>query len=73
MVVNNNGAEVNAGGDNTLAALATGELTLGELQRCAINILDFMMQTQVFKRGEMPRAGIIHLAADPACDGACPG
>lgn len=73
MVVNNNGAEVNAGGDNTLAALATGELTLGELQRCAINILDFMMQTQVFKGGEMPRAGIIRLAADPACDGACPG
>ncbi|QSW16506.1 glycoside hydrolase family 3 C-terminal domain-containing protein [Klebsiella michiganensis] len=73
MVVNNNGAEVNAGGDNTLAALATGELTLGELQRCAINILDFMLQTQVFKRGEMPRAGIIRLAADPACDGACPG
>ncbi|MEM0651961.1 glycoside hydrolase family 3 N-terminal domain-containing protein [Klebsiella huaxiensis] len=65
MVVNNNGAEVNAGGDNTLEALAKGELTLGELQRCAINILDFIMQTQVFKRGDKPRADIIRLAAEP--------
>lgn len=73
MVVNNNGAEVNAGEDNTLEALTTGELTLGELQRCARNILDFMLQTQVFKRGKMPRAGIIRLAADPACDEACHG
>ena len=31
-----------------------------------------MLQTQVFKRGDAA-AGIIRLAADPACDGACPG
>ncbi|RRZ78029.1 beta-glucosidase [Klebsiella oxytoca] len=73
MVVNNNGAEVNAAGDNTLAALAKGELTLGELQRCAINILDFMLQTQAFKRGEAPRANVIHLAAEPACAAGCEG
>lgn len=73
MVVNNNGAEVNAGGDNTLEALAKGELTLGELQRCAINILDFIMQTQVFKRGDKPRADIIRLAAEPGRAGAGQG
>lgn len=55
MVVNNNGAEVNASEDNTLPALTTGELTIGELQRSAMNILDFITQTQVFKRGDMPR------------------
>lgn len=29
MVVNNNGAEINAGDDNTLSALEDGTLTLG--------------------------------------------
>lgn len=73
MVVNNNGAEVNAGGDNTLEALAKGQLTLGELQRCAINILDFIMQTQVFKRGDKPRTDIIRLVAEPGRAGTCQG
>lgn len=65
MVVGNNGAEVNAGEDNTLAALATGELTLGELQRCAANILRFMLQTQAFKRGELPQVAIVRVAPQP--------
>ncbi|MBZ7564924.1 beta-glucosidase [Klebsiella grimontii] len=73
MVVNNNGAEINAAGDNTLAALAKGELTLGELQRSAANILHFMLQTQVFKRGEKPRADIVRLAAEPGCAADCEG
>lgn len=71
MVVNNNGAEINAAGDNTLAALAKGELTLGELQRSAANILHFMLQTRVFKRGEKPRADIVRLAAEPGCAADC--
>lgn len=43
MVINNNGAEVNANGDNTLEALENGTLTVGELQRCAGNICRFLL------------------------------
>ena len=35
MVVNNNGAAINAAGDDTVEALEAGKLTVGELQRCA--------------------------------------
>ena len=45
MVVNNNGAEINSYNDNTLEALETGRLTLGELQRSAMNICCFLMKT----------------------------
>ncbi|MNN12132.1 Exo-alpha-(1-_6)-L-arabinopyranosidase [compost metagenome] len=50
MVVNNNGAEINSLGDNTLEALANGSLTVGELQRCAMNICRFLMNAPVFAR-----------------------
>lgn len=50
MVVNNNGAEINSLGDNTLEALANGTLTVGELQRCAMNICRFLMNAPVFGR-----------------------
>ncbi|MGG6311322.1 glycoside hydrolase family 3 N-terminal domain-containing protein [Paenibacillus macerans] len=50
MVVNNNGAEINSRGDNTLEALANGTLTVGELQRCAMNICRFIMNAPVFAR-----------------------
>lgn len=50
MVVNNNGAEINSLGDNTLEALANGTLTVGELQRCAMNICRFLMNAPVFTR-----------------------
>lgn len=45
MVVNNNGAEINSYNDDTLEALETGRLTLGELQRSAMNICRFLMRT----------------------------
>ncbi|HHW23770.1 MAG TPA: beta-glucosidase [Clostridiaceae bacterium] len=53
MVVSNYGAEVNSGNDNTVESLENGSLTRGELQRCAINILNFLMQTPVFRRGHI--------------------
>jgi len=50
MVVPNDGAESNASGDNTLVALREGRLTIGELQRCAMNICRFLIHTPSFGR-----------------------
>ena len=50
MVINNYGAEINSGEDNTIESLENGTLTRGELQRCAMNICDFLMQAPVFFR-----------------------
>lgn len=50
MVVNNYGAEVNSHEDNTLSALETHALELGELQRSAMNICHFLMDTPAFFR-----------------------
>lgn len=52
-VVSNFGAEVNSGNDNTIESLKNGSLKIGELQRCAINILNFLMQAPVFLRGQV--------------------
>ena len=54
MVVDNLAAENNPMGDNTLEALRTGKLTLGELQRCAANICRFLMKAPVMERSLMP-------------------
>lgn len=43
-------ASVNSSGDNILAELESGELTLGELQRNAMNVLKFSMKTPAFAR-----------------------
>jgi beta-glucosidase len=50
MVVENDGAEINTMKDNTLEALEQGTLTLGELQRSAINICRFIMATPAMVR-----------------------
>lgn len=50
MVVNNHGAELNPNGDNTESSVAEGKLTIGELQRCAMNILGFLLQAPVCDR-----------------------
>lgn len=50
MVVNNYGAEINSLDDNTLESLEKGALTIGELQRCAMNICNFLMHAPVFSR-----------------------
>lgn len=54
MVVNNNGAEINAMGDDLLEALDNGKLTIGELQRSAENICRFILQAPVMKRPLRP-------------------
>jgi len=41
---------VNTVGDNTLEALEKGTLTKGELQRCAMNICEFVMHSYAMKR-----------------------
>lgn len=43
-------ASVNSSGDNILTELQSGELTLGELQRCAMNVLKFSTKTPAFAR-----------------------
>lgn len=55
MVVGNNGAEINVRGDNTLEALAQGRLTIGELQRNAMNILRFLLQSPASEREVRPQ------------------
>lgn len=53
MVVNNDGAEINSGEDNTLEALEAGTLTIGELQRCAMNICRFLIKAPVMNRRQV--------------------
>ncbi len=43
-------AATNSTGDNTLSSLEAGTLTRGELQRNAMNICGFLMNTQAFER-----------------------
>ncbi len=50
MLVNNFGAEVNSYDDDQSAAIKNGEMTIGELQRCAINICRFLLDTKAFER-----------------------
>lgn len=50
MVVNNNGAEINSNGDNTEEAIIEGRLTVGELQRASINIINFILSAPVIER-----------------------
>lgn len=53
---------VNKTGDNTLEALSAGELTRGELQRCAMNICRQLMTLPAFSRkfGEGGKVEIIN-------------
>ncbi|ROR27431.1 beta-glucosidase [Mobilisporobacter senegalensis] len=55
MVINNNGAEINSGDDNTIRSLENGSLTIGELQRSAMNICRFLMEAPVFFRKQETR------------------
>lgn len=50
MVVENDGAGNNVAGDNTLQALNDGTLTVGELQRSAMNICRFIIDAPVMQR-----------------------
>ncbi|MDF2952484.1 MAG: beta-glucosidase, partial [Anaerocolumna sp.] len=53
MVVNNNGADINSSNDNTLESLINESLTIGELQRSAMNICEFLMSAPVFFRKQV--------------------
>lgn len=66
MVVSNYGAEVNAYDDNTIASLENGTLTRGELQRCAINICEFIMKAPVFSREHEIIEAVDTFKANPA-------
>lgn len=50
MVVENDGAQSNIMEDNTLEALQKGTLTVGELQRSAMNICRFIIEAPVMAR-----------------------
>lgn len=55
MVVSNGGAEENVHEDNLLEALEDGRLTVGELQRSAVNICRFILQSPAAQRsGQTP-------------------
>ncbi|CAM4220221.1 glycoside hydrolase family 3 C-terminal domain-containing protein [Paenibacillus typhae] len=66
MVVSNYGAETNAYGDNTIEALANGTLTRGELQRSAVNILEFILQAPVSSREQVIEETVESFTAAPA-------
>ncbi|MGL1890951.1 MAG: glycoside hydrolase family 3 C-terminal domain-containing protein [Spirochaetaceae bacterium] len=50
MLVNNFGAEVNSLDDDQFEAIKNGELSIAELQRCAINICRFITNTKAMDR-----------------------
>ncbi len=50
MVVNNFGAAMNPHDDNTLEAVSKGELTIGELQNCAQDIVRFLLNAPASER-----------------------
>lgn len=65
MVTGNSGAETNPLGDNTLSSVVDGTLTIGELQRCAMNICRFLIDTPAFARVDSPAGQYVHFAALP--------
>ncbi|MDR9827200.1 glycoside hydrolase family 3 C-terminal domain-containing protein [Vibrio sp. FNV 38] len=50
MVVDNNGSKDNVAGDDTLSELAQGNLMVGEMQRIALNICRFLLDTPAMDR-----------------------
>lgn len=65
MVVNNYGAEINSLDDNTLESLENGTLTVGELQRSAMTICNFLMHAPVFSREQIIEEKVVTVAANP--------
>ena len=64
MVVPNNGAAINALNDNTEEAVASGKLTLGELQRCVMNIIQFLLDSPAALREIEIRKPILFVAEE---------
>jgi len=63
MVVDNDGAEVNVFGDNLEDSIANGKLTLGELQYCVKNVLNFILDAPVSKRPLRALKTVAHFEA----------
>lgn len=63
MVVDNLEAEHNPTRDNTLEALDNGALTLGELQRNAMNICRYLLHTQALQRLMNPMESLLRIDA----------
>ncbi|MDP5252726.1 MULTISPECIES: glycoside hydrolase family 3 N-terminal domain-containing protein [unclassified Vibrio] len=63
MVVENDRAEQNPMNDNTLSGLEQGQLTLGELQRSAINICRFILTTPAMQRPLVRYQPVKHFVA----------
>ena len=68
MVINNNGAEINSNHDDLEEAIATGRLTIGEMQRCAMNILKLILNSPVMERPLKPLNPLITLAGASTAD-----
>lgn len=64
MVISNYGSEINANNDNTIASLENKTLTRGELQRCAINICNFIMEAPVFGRNQILTETVVQIKAE---------
>lgn len=61
-------AEKNDAGDNTLSAIEEGTLTIGELQRNAMNICNFLMHTHAYERMNGEQVKVEVLGADESFD-----
>ena len=57
-------ADKNDAGDNTLSAIEEGTLTIGELQRNALNICSFLMHTHAYERMNGEQLKVEVLGAD---------
>lgn len=64
MVISNYGSEINANNDNTIPSLENKTLTRGELQRCAINICNFIMEAPVFGRNQVLTETVVQINAE---------
>lgn len=64
MVVPNNGAAINSLEDNTEAAIEAGTLTMGELQRCVMNIIQFLLDSPAAQREVEIRKPIVFEAVE---------
>lgn len=69
MVVNNNGAEINSAEDNTLQALEEGRLTIGELQRSAMNICTLLAKMPALTNYSKEEAEIPQMKAAECPEG----
>lgn len=66
MVVPNNGAAINVLKDNTEQAVAEGKLSLGELQRCVMNIIRFLLASPASLREVEIHKPVVIKALDTA-------